>query len=295
MDSNTPITMKRISVICILCVIAHAAFSQFSIHVDTAKFISQTGTDRGKIFELVTYGNSDSLKLNGIKFYTSLAGSESDPVWLSDSSDYPKKTYADNRYEYKINSGTYLTPGSDTIISGTFKFEDESLRILGTSTGYTTLKGLKTSGYNVLHLPTANGTIALTSGVTHIERYSAYSSGDNNVEVLADSTGVTASLTSSTLTFTIPPGVRLISVKIHLGTGFTTLNLDMGTADMGNSATSNRWPPVCQAWRVDTGKQLTGVTTSFLGGAIPDASTDFQKFTINGLISGAKNIIRLGF
>ena len=295
MDSNTRITMKRISVICILCVIAHAAFSQFSIHVDTAKFISQTGTDRGKIFELVTYGNSDSLKLNGIKFYTSLAGSESDPVWLSDSSDYPKKTYADNRYEYKIDSGTYLTPGSDTVINGSFKFEDDALRVLGSGSAWTAIQGNATAGANTVQLPTGNGTLALTSDFTHVERYSAYSSGDNNVEVLADSTGVTASLTSSTLTFTIPSGVRLISVKIHLGIGFTTLNLDMGTADMGNSATSNRWPPICQAWRVDTGKQLTGVTTSFLGGAIPDGSFDFQKFTINGLMSGARNIIRLGF
>lgn len=294
MDSNSRLTMKRSVFICVLCFFTTlAAFPQFTIHIDTAKFVSQSGVNRGEIFELTTFGNQDSVKINGITFYTSLAGSESDPVWLSDSSDYPTKTYADARYEYKIDSGTYLTPGSDTVINGSFKFEDDALRVLGSGSAWTAIQGNATAGANTVQLPTGNGTLALTSDFTHVERYSAYSSGDNNVEVLADSTGITATLSSSVLTFTIPAGVRLISVKIRLGLGFSTLLVDMGTADMSNSSATNRWMPICQAWREDTGKQLTGITTSFVGG-IPDA-TDCKRFSINGLITGAKNLIRLGF
>jgi hypothetical protein len=95
------------------------------------------------------------------------------------------------------------------------------------------------------------------------------------------------------LTFTIPAGVRLISAKVRLGLGFSYLVVNLGTADMGNSSATDRWMPVCQAWREDTGQQLTGVTTTFVGG-IPDALTT-QRFTVNGLITGAKNLIRLGF
>jgi len=293
MDSNSRLTMKRSVFICVLCFFTTlAAFPQFTIHIDTAKFVSQSGVNRGKIFELTTFGNQDSVKINGITFYTSLAGSESDPVWLSDSSDYPTKTYADARYEYKIESGTYLTPGSISNISGAKTFNDGKLILRGTGDATTIVKTLAggdpESSYTI-SLPSGSGTVALTSELSKISRYSAYSSGNNNVEVLADGVGITASIANGNeLTFTIPSGIKIISAKIRIGTGFSTLKVFLGTTDMTNGYAGDRWMPITQAWREDTGQQLMGLTT------VMD-SFRFDKLTINGLISTTPNLIRVSF
>jgi len=293
MDSNSRLTMKRSVFICVLCFFTTlAAFPQFTIHIDTAKFVSQSGVNRGKIFELTTFGNQDSVKINGITFYTSLAGSESDPVWLSDSSDYPTKTYADARYEYKIESGTYLTPGSISNISGAKTFNDGKLILRGTGDATTIVKTLAggdpESSYTI-SLPSGSGTVALTSELSKISRYSAYSSGNNNVEVLADGVGITASIANGNeLTFTIPSGIKIISAKIRIGTGFSTLKVFLGTTDMTNGDAGDRWMPITQAWREDTGQQLMGLTT------VMDLFR-FDKLTINGLISTTPNLIRVSF
>lgn len=293
MDSNSRLTMKRSVFICVLCFFTTlAAFPQFTIHIDTAKFVSQSGVNRGKIFELTTFGNQDSVKINGITFYTSLAGTESDPVWLSDSSDYPKKTYADARYEYKIASGTYLTPAGVSTISGAKIFNSGKLILQGSGTASTILNtlasGIPDNAY-VINFPTGSGTVALTSDVSKVSRYSAYSSGSNNVEVLADGSGITASIANGNeLTFTIPSGVKLMSAKILLGSGFSTLKLFMGTDDMTNGSATNRWVPIVQAWREDTGAQLMGLTTTM-------DLFRFDKITINGLINTTPNLIRLSF
>lgn len=245
----------------------------------------------GKVWQLITFGNSDSVKINGIVFHISTAGTETDPVWISDSVDYPKKTYSDNRYEYKIPSETYMTKDENDTISGYKTFVDAALQIFNATgngiTSFSTLVG-HNSGNNIV-FPAVNGTVALTSDISSMSRYSVYSSGANNVEVLADSTGITAAFTGSTeITFSIPAGVKLISAKIRLGTGYSTLTCIMGTSDMANTSATNRWMPIVQGWREDTGISLGGLTTRM------DPIT-FTKFTINGIFSTSACQIRLSF
>ena len=108
------------------------------------------------------------------------------------------------------------------------------------------------------------------------------------MEVLADNIGITAIIIGNELTFSIPLGVRILSAKIRLATGFSSLKVFMGTVDMTNSSISNRWMPLCQAWREDTGNQLTGITTNI-------DLANFTKFTINGVISTTTNQVRISF
>ena len=141
------------------------------------------------------------------------------------------------------------------------------------------------SAYLMMHAPGEGGS---GSGVT---RYLAMTDGSYNVEVLADSLGITAALANTNeLTFTIPAGVHIVSAKIRYG-GTSTLKVFMGTTDMGNTNTGNRWMPIVMAWREDSGGQLGGLTTTMdvLG------SPSYQKFTINGLINSTMNHIRISF
>lgn len=113
-----------------------------------------------------------------------------------------------------------------------------------------------------------------------------YSSG-TGVEVFATKLGVTSSIIGNTLTFTIPDGCRISSAKIRFAS-YSSLIINMGTADMENSSASNRWMPITQAWREDTGYQLMAVNSI---GSI----SNFAEFTINGLINTTTNHIRISF
>lgn len=120
-----------------------------------------------------------------------------------------------------------------------------------------------------------------------IYRYSAYSSGNINVEVSASGEGITATRSGGSITFVIPAGIKLLSAKARVE-GYASIVFNMGTADMANSAMADRWMPLIQAWREDTGQQLMGVT------CLMDL-TNYDRFTVNGLISSTKCQIRLGF
>lgn len=122
----------------------------------------------------------------------------------------------------------------------------------------------------------------------NLYRYSAYSSGSTKVEVLASGTGITAAFSAPTqLDFTIPSGVRIVSAKINI-TGISTLTIDMGTTDMVNSSLLDRWMPIVQVWREDTGAEQTGVTTTLI-------TSTHDQFRINGLNNAAGMHIRLSF
>jgi len=118
-------------------------------------------------------------------------------------------------------------------------------------------------------------------------RYTVYSVGNNTVEVLASTPNITASLAGTQFTFVIPVGTRIISAKIRVES-FSSLTFIMGTNDLTNSSMANRWMPVVQAWREDTGQQLTGITS------VMDLS-NFTKSTVNGLISSTKCQVRIVF
>lgn len=173
---------------------------------------------------------------------------------------------------------------------GVGKAPTESVDVNGTvkATGFKAT-GLTNDGSPDTVVTVANGQFyrsAISS--VNVYRYSAYSSGATKVEVLASGTGITAAFSAPTqLDFTIPSGVRLISVKVNI-TGVSTLTCDMGTSDMGNSSLLDRWMPIVQVWREDTGAEQTGVTTTLITGT-------HDQFRINGLNNAAGMHIRLSF
>lgn len=238
----------------------------------------------GKAWQVITYGNDDSLTVNGITYRISAIARETDPVYTAERIQYYTRTVSDQRY---------IQPSVSATITGDKFFNSGKLIINGQSGGmYTRLKSLATGEPDTefeISFPAKSGTVSLTSDLPGFQRYSVYSSGNTNVEVLADSAGVTASFANSNeLTFYIPPGRRILSAKIRLSTGFSQLKVFLGENDMTNTAASNRWMPITQAWREDTGAQLMGITTTM------DLFT-FDKFTINGLINTTPNLIRLSF
>jgi hypothetical protein len=161
-----------------------------------------------------------------------------------------------------------------TITPATTKFITNGNDAMGDSVNYYTKAGADTTFIKV--------------GTDSTFRYVAYSSGQNNVEVLATAATVTVTLANTNeFTFAIPAGVRVLSAKIRVD-GMSSVVVFADTDDMDNSSMANRWMPLTQAWREDTGQQLMGVNARM------DLS-DFKKFTINGLISTTKCQIRLGF
>lgn len=128
-------------------------------------------------------------------------------------------------------------------------------------------------------------------GVNSFHRGAVYGAGDayHGVEVLATGPGVQSSVSGgNTFTITIPSGVRLLSLKLVLA-GYSTVTFKMGTTDMANSSSTNRWLPIFQAWNLSTNNQLTGATLTI-------DPVNFDTFTINGLTNtGVNNLIRLSF
>lgn len=271
--------MKKIAIVLLLiaCTLESIAQDKFSPTYKAVKF-----KNGGEINQLVTYESNDSILINGTTYYMN-GGSETDPVWISDSAQYYTKTRC---------NALFLTASGIATISGAKTFNDAKLILKGTGDATTILKtlagGTPDAPYTI-SLPSGSGTVALTSDVSKISRYLAYSSGNNNVEVLADGDGITASIANGNeLTFTIPSGTKIISAKIRLGSGLSTLKVFLGTNDMTNGYAGDRWMPITQAWREDTGQQLMGLTT------VMDLFR-FDKFSINGLISTTPNLIRVSF
>lgn len=123
---------------------------------------------------------------------------------------------------------------------------------------------------------------------TYMKRDTVYQSGSINVEVLTYGGTVSATIANTNeLTVNIPTGVRLVSMKVRVGS-ISSLKVFMGGGDMANKSSSNRWMPLVQAWREDTGQQLMGVT------CLMDLVT-YDKFIINGLINTTTCQIRVGF
>jgi hypothetical protein len=219
-----------------------------------------------------------------------MAGVESDPIWAADQSQFLPVDDAYAIFQTIIPAETYMTKSGDDTITGVKTFSNGTFAIANSAgDGYTLFSSLAGSGVGTgVSAPNKTGVMTLTSDIYKMARYSVYTSGNTYVEVLADSLGVTASLTSNELKFAIPENVKLISAKIRLTSGFSTLKIFTGTTDMGNTSATNRWMPLVQAWREDTGQQLTGMTVTM------DLSV-FDKFTVNGLISSTNNLIRINF
>lgn len=120
-------------------------------------------------------------------------------------------------------------------------------------------------------------------------RYAARTNSGEEINVLATGLGVTASRTSTTITMTIPAGVRVLSLTVRwdgsLGSGYT---LDMGTADMGNTALTDRWGALFSACREDTGALIAGASCRL-------DTSDHDTLIVGGLPTTTTTHCRLGF
>jgi len=183
-----------------------------------------------------------------------------------------------------IAIGSNVEPtASDQVILGNSSITETILR--GTVNVNNTPSGspVGTLGIN------SNGDMVKFASGDSIYRYFPLNDGTTSVEVLATAEGITAVLAAGVITFTIPAGARIISAKIRITT-LSSVVINMGTNDMLNSNAWNRWMPIMQAWREDTGAQLMGANVLL-------DKTVFTRFTVQGLVYSAGSYcqIRLGF
>lgn len=102
---------------------------------------------------------------------------------------------------------------------------------------------------------------AATAGIASnaLYRYAADATAGEEVLVLASAAGITSVRSGSTLTFTIPAGVHLLSARIRFPAGVgTTLTIVTGTTDMPNTSLADRWGLACVAINETTGYPITG-------------------------------------
>lgn len=126
------------------------------------------------------------------------------------------------------------------------------------STAYTNV------GFNLQ--PGSNATQRLSGTTNYLDftpllRYQAGYVANYEIQVFATGAGVTSSIVGSSITMTIPSGVRLVSMRVRWdGTASTGFTLNMGTTDMPNSSLANRWGATFWACREDTGAFLPTAT-----------------------------------
>jgi hypothetical protein len=133
---------------------------------------------------------------------------------------------------------------------------------------------------------------------TNIVREQISSTTNREIEILAASpnptSGITVTRASELITFNIPAGVKLISAMLRVEAGtdynttFGTMEIRMGTNDMGNTSITNRWGASVNAWRSDTWANITptGFVTALDG-------TNFDQLNLSGLTTGIGGLICL--
>ena len=136
----------------------------------------------------------------------------------------------------------------------------------------------------------ANSNITtLEENAMQLYRYAAMSVANEQIEVLATGTNITAARVGTTITTTIPSGVKLISMRLRWdGSLGATFTLKLGTVDMANASATDRWGATFAAYREDTGALIAGASCRL-------NTTDFDTLEIQGLSTATINHIRLGF
>ncbi len=106
-----------------------------------------------------------------------------------------------------------------------------------------------------------DGRVTALEATTPLYRYAAMTTSGEEIYVLATATGVTASRTDTTITVTIPAGVRLLSMRLRWdGGNGSAFTLVMGTADMANTGLADRWNALFQAVNETTGALISGAS-----------------------------------
>ena len=117
--------------------------------------------------------------------------------------------------------------------------------------------------------------MAISVSSNTIFSYAAYSNGNSQVDVLASGLGVTATISGSLVTITVPTGIQVMLAgvrwdAVNNGSTFTLL-LD--------GYTGSRLASIFQAYREDTGGQISGAQARM-------DMTTFNQLLVGGLASG---------
>lgn len=134
-----------------------------------------------------------------------------------------------------------------------------------------------------------DGRVTALEATTPLYRYAAMTNSGEEIYVLATAAGVTAARVGTTITMTIPAGVRLLSMRLRwdgsVGSAFT---LVMGTADMDNTGLADRWNAIFQAYNETTGALISGASCRL-------DTSNHDELEIMGLPTTATSHCRFGF
>lgn len=134
-----------------------------------------------------------------------------------------------------------------------------------------------------------DGRVTALEATTPLYRYAAMTNSGEEIEVLATAAGVTAARVSTTITVTIPAGVRVLSMRVRWnGANGSAFTLDMGTNDMTNAGLADRWAALFQAYNEDTGALIAGASCRLDSG-------NHDELEVMGLPTGATSHLRFGF
>jgi hypothetical protein len=117
--------------------------------------------------------------------------------------------------------------------------------------------------------------MAISIASNSILPYVAYSNGNDVVTVLASGLGVTAGISGTTVTITVPIGINVIIASVQ----WDALNNGSSFTLLLDGYTGTRLASVFQAYREDTGGLIAGAQARM------DIST-FNQLLISGLASG---------
>jgi hypothetical protein len=132
--------------------------------------------------------------------------------------------------------------------------------------------------------------ISMSVSSNQIYRYVAMTNGNNKVDVLASGLGITASLGGSTITVSIPTGVRIFTAQVQwdgINNGSSFI-LDIGTTDVLNDNAVDRWAVLFQSYRLDTGALIPGAQARI-------DPANFSQYLVQGLSPQTINYCRFSW
>jgi hypothetical protein len=119
-------------------------------------------------------------------------------------------------------------------------------------------------------------------------KYYANDTPNEEIIVVANAAGITATISVGSIEFIIPNGVIILSAALRIiGDNLSgqSINIDTG---QGATSQAERYQPNVQAWREDTGSMIPiSVTLS---------GSNYDLFSVNNLVRGGViNLVKLSF
>jgi hypothetical protein len=138
-------------------------------------------------------------------------------------------------------------------------------------------------------IATLQAQVAALSVTNNILRYAAMTNSGEEIYVLATGTNVTAARDGTTITVTIPAGVRVCAMRVRWdGGNGAAFTLKMGTTDMANTGLADRWNAIFQAYNETTGALISGASCRL-------DTSNHDELEIMGLPTTATSHCRFGF